>query len=204
MFKGKVCNFKVICNPHVRLARKDLRTHAHVKRAGTESAANSWWCVPSGCARPGCRAGCGFACNGSWCIVRRCITCEMERGIIARVWDAKCAWRPATRRCLPRNHLLCKVTALHHHPPCQGWAVVEICRHFVRPLNLPGNFLNWWDFKNTANHQKYETIILDILSIIESIWFWAYIVLSSKVRDNGKGHILKLGWRISSLFFSDF
>ena len=38
-----------------------------------------------------------------------------------------------------------------------------------RPLNLPGNFLNWWNFKNTANHQKYETIILDILSIIESI-----------------------------------
>ena len=38
MFKGKVCNFNVICNPHVRLARKDLRTHAHVKRTHVRGA----------------------------------------------------------------------------------------------------------------------------------------------------------------------
>ena len=52
MFKGKVCNFKVICNPHVRLARKDLRTHAHVKRTHVRGARRHGKCCKFMMMRP--------------------------------------------------------------------------------------------------------------------------------------------------------
>ena len=107
IIKLKHCYFEVIRNPHVtrncslaKICGRTLTKRGDVR--STQSGANSWWCVPTTCTRPACRAGCAFACTENRCIVTK----EMHY-----MW---CKMRATTRNAaMPRNRLLllCKVRA---------------------------------------------------------------------------------------------